>query len=169
MPKVFEELLHTSISKFPISFKIIFEVQYGFGRGIFSKEIIADIIPLLYMCLNKSEPLIEILLDLAKAFDTLDYTILCKKQESIRIRGLTLEFMRDYLIKMKQFGKQGNCRSKWLPITKWVSQCTILGIPLFVIYVKDIFKIQFEDGTIFRIADTVALYQDKTRWKVQQK
>jgi hypothetical protein len=53
--------------------------------------------------LNKKETAIAIFCDLRKAFDTVNHKILFKKMFDIGIRGLELEWFKNYLLYRKQF------------------------------------------------------------------
>lgn len=75
---------------------------------------------------------------------------------------------KDYLRERLQLVKQRNCNSECLVIRIGVPQGTIRQPILFVIYVNDIFGIKLQVDLIFT-DDIVALYQDETRSKVQQK
>ena len=53
--------------------------------------------------LNKKQHAVAIFCDLRKAFDTCNHTILFKKMEKMGIRGLTLDWFKNYLTDRKQF------------------------------------------------------------------
>ncbi len=70
-----------------------------------------------------------VLLDLQKAFDTVDHKILCNKLEAMGI-GST-NWFRSYLNGRTQKVKIGNTVSKPMPITCGVPQGSILGPLVF--------------------------------------
>jgi hypothetical protein len=53
--------------------------------------------------LNKKESAFEIFFDLRKAFDTVNHSILLRKLHKIGIRGVALEWFKNYLSGRKQF------------------------------------------------------------------
>ena len=64
----------------------------------------------------------SIFLDLRKAYDTINHTILIKKLEKYGIRGLPLQLLASYLTDRQQYTIVNQCKSK--------SRDVICGIPL---------------------------------------
>ncbi len=77
--------------------------------------------------LNKKETAIAIFCDLRKAFDTVNHKILFKKMFDIGIRGLELEWFKNYLLNRKQFVYLNGKSSNLLEILLGVPQGSILG------------------------------------------
>ena len=73
-----------------------------------------------------------------KAFNTIDHGILCHKLEFCGVRGIALEWFRDYLNSRKQCVSFNNVFSGFKEITCGVPQGSILGPLLFILYVNDI-------------------------------
>ena len=83
---------------------------------------------------------INIYLDLSKAFDTLDHSILIQKLKFNGTEGNSLKIFQNYLSKRKQFVEFENVHSEVLEINIGVPQGSVLGLLLFIIYVNDISK-----------------------------
>ena len=97
-----------------------------------------------------------LLLDLQKAFDTVDHDILCKKLESIGV--LSVDWFRSYLTSRKQFVHINNISSDPGFVTCGVPQGSILGPLLFLIYVNDMETSIDSDCKLILYADDSAIF-----------
>ena len=78
---------------------------------------------------------INIYIDLSKAFDTLNHTILLSKLNYYGIRGLENDLFRQYLTNRYQFVEFHGKSSNKQIITTGVPQGSIMGPLLFLIYI----------------------------------
>ena len=82
-----------------------------------------------------------VLLDLSKAFDSVDHSILFKKLSNIGVSGESLSWFESYISDRKQFVRIGSSVSEVLPITHGVPQGAILSPLLFCIYINDLSRV----------------------------
>ena len=114
---------------------------------------------------NKEIP-INIYLDLSKAFDTLDHSILIDKLEFYGVKGVALDLFKNYLTNRKQYVEFQDAQSDMLNISTGVPQGSILGHLLFIIYINDFaqsspkftFIMYADDTTLSSTLDSFAQY-----------
>ena len=106
------------------------------------------------------------MLDLTKAFDTLDHTILETKLNHIGIRGITLKWFTSYLSNRHQYTVFKSSSSRINNLTCGVPQGSILGPLLFLIYINDIVNNLTHSNAIIYADDTNLIFHDKDLNKV---
>lgn len=163
--KIFEKVLHVKLSKYFIKNKILSEKQFGFVNNKGTKDALATITDIIYNKLDNSEPVIAIMLDLAKAFDTVNHKLLFDKLERLGIRGTPLNLIKSYLTDRKQFVRLNNCNSIKEKVTIGVPQGTILGPLFFIIYINDMLDLI---PNIFSYADDTIILCSKKTWAETQ-
>ena len=113
--------------------KRIFDNQYGF-RPKHSTECTAlELVDRIITQMDKKEVPINIFLDLSKAFDTIDHTILLDKLRYYGIHDTALLLLKSYLNNRKQNSKFEDTKSEILRITVGIPQGSILGPLLFIV------------------------------------
>ena len=86
---------------------------------------------------NNKSPM-ALFIDLSKAFDTIDHTILIEKLRIYGVLNNRLRWFQSYLSDRQQFVEINGVSSNTLPIRTGVPQGSILGPLLFIIYMNDV-------------------------------
>ena len=116
----------------------------------------------LYLHIDNRDAIIGMYFDLQKAFDTVNHDILLCKLQKYGIRGIVLDWFRDYLHNRKQFVSVGDIESDLGMISCGVPQGSVLGPLLFLIYVNDICNIGPECNVRLFADDTNVFVFGKT-------
>ena len=86
-----------------------------------------NVIDQIYEQLDKGNVGIGIYLDLQKAFDTVNHSILLRKMENYGIRGVALKWFENYLQNRRQFVVANGIGSDVMEIKYGVPQGSVLG------------------------------------------
>jgi hypothetical protein len=103
-----------------------------------------------------NKPTVATFIDLSKAFDCLQYDKLFGKLYNLGIRGIVLEWFKDYLSNRQQLVQLDETRSNTESVDLGVPQGSILGPVLFLIYVNDINK-TCPEANLIKFADDTTL------------
>ena len=140
-----------------ISYDLLYSGQYGFRKGHSTELACIEFVDNVIHKLDCGKLPISIFLDLSKAFDTLDHTILLEKLKYHGIDGVALAWFRNYLTNRSQFVQINDIESARLAISTGVPQGSILGPLLFILYVNDICTVSEQFYPILYADDTTLI------------
>ena len=153
--KVFERLLHNQISNFmELNFS---KFLTGFRKKHNTQHALLMMIETWKSKLNVGHKIGAIIMDLSKAFDTLNHDLLLAKLSAYGFDAKSVTFLKSYLSDRHQRCKIGNTFSDWQKLIAGVPQGSILGPLLFNIFINDLFLI-IEKCTLCNYADENTLY-----------
>ena len=158
--KVFEKIVHKYI-EFLDDNNILYEYQFVFRKHHSTSHVLFALVERVTRSLDTGKYVVGVFLDLKKAFDTVDHSILLRKLEKYGIRGNMIKWFKSYLSFRLQFVEYNDCHSDKRQITHGVPQGSILGPLLFILYINDfskasdlLFSILFADDTSVFIEET---------------
>ena len=82
---------------------LLCEQQFGFRKSHSTLHPLVHFLNKISEAKNQNKHTIAIFCDLRKAFDTVDHQILLKQLSNLGVRGIELEWFRNYLSNRKQF------------------------------------------------------------------
>ena len=152
-----ERAVHSQLYDFLDTNKLLYVNQFGFRRGrsteLASEQFTDEVLE------NMDNGLFTgaVYIDLKRAFDTVDHTIMIKKLKTTGISSTNLVWFHSYLSSRCQKSVIGQAISATQKVTVRVPQGSILGPLLFSIYINDL-PACLQNTTVTLFADDTALY-----------
>lgn len=136
--KIFERAIHNQITEHLESHKLLHPSQYGFRKHYSTELAGVHLVDSIVKKLNDRYKSVGIFMDLSKAFDTLDHTILVSKLSYFGFSLDACNLIKNYLYNRWQYVDLEGHASKSKLLSTGVPQGSILGPLLFVMYMNDI-------------------------------
>ena len=167
--KIFEKVMHQRLYSFIQQHDILYDGQFGFRPKHSTIDAITKFVSDVLEAVDNIKCCVSVYLDLSKAFDTINHSILLRKLEHYGVRGKAHEWFKSYLSQRNQYVYYKNHKSESNAVPVGIPQGSVLGPLLFIIYCNDMPKllkycssvIFADDTTIYHIGtNQTEVYQD---------
>ena len=154
--------MHQRLDQFLEQKNCFYNLQFGFHLNLSTNNAFLSIIENIQTDLDNGDFGAGVVIDLEKAFNTVDHDILLKKLEYYGVRGLSKDWFRFYLKNRKQFVSISNSTSTTKEIITGVPQGSVLGPLLFLLYINDLHRSVKHSKTYHFADDTNIMQSNKS-------
>ena len=166
--KVFEKIAYVQFFKYLSDNNLLYKGQHGFRVDHSTETALYELLDKINFSLDNHKLSLCTFIDLSKAFDTLDHSILIHKLSYYGVSGVSLNWFSSYLNNRLQYTIYSDSCSSTLPLNTGVPQGSILGPLLFLVYINDICSasddvdmiLYADDTTIIKTLDPSSLVND---------
>ena len=160
--KILEKVVYKQVYKFLTESSQLYDNQYGFRSNHSCEHAISQTVGNLLKNLENKKNSICVLLDLSKAFDTIEHSIMLEKLDLYGICGTTLSWFRSYLsdrclrVKCRTTSCGIDTLSDEFTVKYSTPQGSCLGPLIFLIFVNDL-HLHLLDSECVQFADDMTL------------
>ena len=162
LSKVIEKVVYKRVYNYLHSTGQLYDSQYGFRNNHSCEHAIGELLGNIVKNQQLGKDTVSIMLDLSKAFDTLQHSVIFKKLEKYGIRGPALAWFKSYLtdrtLCVKCSDQNGdNYISEKHKVLYGAPQGSCMGPLIFLVFCNDLhLHLQFMDSIQF--ADDTTMY-----------
>ena len=139
--KILEKLMLNRLIVFLNKHNVLNKHQHGFHQNFSTNTALADVLDYITSKLDNKLSVLALFVDISKALESLNHNILLTKLEHYGVRGVVLNWFNSYLTGRYQYIEINGSKSLLKSIVCGISQGSITGPYLYLIYVNDIFNL----------------------------
>ena len=114
---------------------VIYNLKFGFRQQYSTSHVLINTTENIIKTLDDGNIGCGVFVDLLKAFDTVDHQVLLAELNHYGIRGVSIDWFKSYLSNRKQHVSINGLDSGLSTINCGVSQGSVLGPLLFLLYI----------------------------------
>lgn len=158
--KQMEHIVVCQMNRYFAEHGLLYERQHGFRSGQSCETALASLIHHWAGELDPGFTVIDcLLLDFAKAFDTVPHRRLLHKVEHMGVHPVICQWISSFLSGRLQRVQIDGEFSDWLPVTSGIPQGSVIGPLLFSIFINDIHENLSRGTTLNLFADDAIVYR----------
>ena len=135
--KILEKAVLVQVEKYFIAHNVLYEFQSGFRHNFSTETCLIHLLDFIRTEISYGRYVGMVLLDLQKAFDTVNHDILLNKLHAMGFNDTCQKWFKSYLTHRYQIVSIDNVMSDLLEVKCGVPQGSILGPLLFMCYIND--------------------------------
>ena len=159
--KLLEKVMYTQVYYFLSRTNQIYESQYGFRANHLCEHAIGELLSEITKSMELGKQTVSAFLDLSKAFDTLEHSVIFRKFEKYGLCGPCLEWFKSYLsgrtLKVRCNTGNGVGLSKEYDVTYGAPEGSCLGSLIFLVFCNDL-HLHLMYLEVLQFADDTTLY-----------
>jgi len=156
--RLFERHVYNELYQHLNSYNLLAKEQTGFRTLHSTLTCLQKCTDDWHSRLDKRQLVDLVLIDLKKAFDTVDHNILYQKLEYYGLQGRELTRFKSFLSNRKQYFSMNGVKSELMAFNIGVPQGLCLGPLLFLLYINDLQQAVKYSTVAVYAEDTVAVF-----------
>ena len=156
--KILEHFVFQSLCGYFDKHLLIPDCQFGFRKSRSTQDAMVCLTQDLLSGKDAGLRSAAVFLDVKKAFDTVDHSLLLRGLSSCGVKGKVLAWLSSYLLDRRQFVSVGSTASNLSPVRRGVPQGSKLGPLLFNFFTRNITSVVSSQSSLILYADDACLY-----------